>query len=519
MGWTSSRSPTRTRSTAASRSRISRTVRLRQAHRQVRALTASNPILCFGITPEQHEWLTGHRHGVEELAGYLDDRQIAAALAHPFRTLTTPLTAEQRHTLGTLFRLWETRNGAQPPEINAPAAAIVESIGGGAIAGSGDRTGENVGKTWTKTPYAATTDELLGHLRAGRVTPHGIERTPVAPSARHTHTYELRRRTSSDPPTLATVVTGGVSDPALARTLDELRARAVPGHAIEFTDTLTRARGDLIHLCGSGEAADRAAQIADSAAIPLVSSFGSALHHSSRLVLSPSQAADQQLIALGIDPSRIRRWELGVNPEPFSPAHYHPAAMPAAGDGAGARINLLYSGPLDEDHEVGLLTDAFQLAHERDPRLHLVLAGSGPDEAELRRRLGVTATFRGPLDGDTLAQAYASADLLVCPSADGYGQPILYAQASGLPVLAVGDGAAAELIQSGRNGCLVPASTLALAEAMRSLARRATLRERLATGGLLATRERTWERSLRQLAAAWSDALAPDPASEVAHAA
>src|SRR6202042_3029189 len=111
----------------------------------------------------------------------------------------------------------------------------------------------------------------------------------------------------------------------------------------------------------------------------------------------------------------------GVNPERFSPAHYHPGAMPGAGDGAVARINLLYCGPLDEDHEVALLTDAFQPAHERDPRLHLVLAGSGPDEAELRRRLGATATFRGPLDGDTLAQAYASADLLVCLNADGYG--------------------------------------------------------------------------------------------------
>ena len=23
-------------------------------------------ILCFGITPEHHEWLTGHRHSIEE---------------------------------------------------------------------------------------------------------------------------------------------------------------------------------------------------------------------------------------------------------------------------------------------------------------------------------------------------------------------------------------------------------------------------------------------------------------------
>ncbi len=476
-------------------------------------------ILCFGITPGDHEWLTSHRQSVREVAGYLADRDIAAALAHPFRTVKAPLTPEQRHVLGTLFRLWETRNGSQPHEINAPAAAIARSIGGGAIGGSGDRTGEKVGTTWTKTPYAATTDELLAHLRAGRVTPHGIERTPVAPSAHRSHAYQLGRGVPPDPPTLATVVTGGVSDPALARTLDELRARGVPGHAIEFTDTLTRPRGDLIHLCGSGEAAERAARVARSAAIPLVCNFGSGVYHHSRLVLSPSQAADQQLSGLGVDPSRIRRWELGVNPERFSPAHYHPAAMPAAGDGAVARINLLYSGPLDGEHEIEVLTDAFGLAQERDPRLHLVLAGAGPDEAVLRRRLGGTATFLGPLHGDALARAYASADLLVCPNADGYVQPILDAQASGLAVLAVADGAAAELIQSGRDGCLVPAGTVALAEAMRWLARRATLRERLATGGLLATRERTWERSLRQLAAAWSDALAPDQASEVAHAA
>jgi glycosyltransferase involved in cell wall biosynthesis len=458
-------------------------------------------LLCFGVTPEDHEWLQHHRDSVHEVAGYLADRGIAAALAHPFRTITVPLTPGQRQTLGTLFGLWETRNGSQPHEINAPAAAIVESIGRGAIAGSGDRTGETVGTTWTTTPYAATTEELLGHLRAYRARPHGIERTAPAPSPHAGHAYAFARRALTDPPMLAMVVTGDIADLALARTLDELRARGVPGHAIEFTETLTRPRGEVIHLCGSGEAIERAVRIAESAGVPLVSSFGSGVDQHSRLVLSPSKAADEQLITLGIDPIRIRRWELAANPERFSSARYH-----GAGDGTAARINLLYSGPLDPEHESELLSDAFQLAHDRDPRLHLVLAGAGPDEELLRRRLGGTATFLGRLEGDALAQAYASANLLVCPNADGYGQLILDAQASGLPVLAVGDGVAAELIQSGRNGCLVPATTLALAEAMGSLARRATLRERLTTGGLLATRERTWERSLRQLAAAWSDA-------------
>jgi glycosyltransferase involved in cell wall biosynthesis len=56
----------------------------------------------------------------------------------------------------------------------------------------------------------------------------------------------------------------------------------------------------------------------------------------------------------------------------------------------------------------------------------------------LRKRLGSEATFLGWVEGDALASTYASADLFVFPSTtDTFGQVILEAQASGLPVLAV----------------------------------------------------------------------------------
>src|SRR5271168_488662 len=41
-------------------------------------------VLCYGITPEDHEWLQAHNDSVEECAEYLNDREITAALAHPF---------------------------------------------------------------------------------------------------------------------------------------------------------------------------------------------------------------------------------------------------------------------------------------------------------------------------------------------------------------------------------------------------------------------------------------------------
>jgi glycosyltransferase involved in cell wall biosynthesis len=57
-------------------------------------------------------------------------------------------------------------------------------------------------------------------------------------------------------------------------------------------------------------------------------------------------------------------------------------------------------------------------------------------------------------------------------------------------VLAVDGGEAAALIENGRSGFLVPDDPVALTDAIRWLSRRATLRERLATGGRLARGER-----------------------------
>jgi phosphatidylinositol alpha 1,6-mannosyltransferase len=84
---------------------------------------------------------------------------------------------------------------------------------------------------------------------------------------------------------------------------------------------------------------------------------------------------------------------------------------------------------------------------------------------------------------------------------------VLEAQASGLPVLAVDGSGASELIESGRSGCLVPSDPYALAGAIRGLARRGALQDRLATGGLLAVAQRSWERSLQQLASGYARAL------------
>ena len=353
----------------------------------------------------------------------------------------------------------------------------------------------------------------------------------------------------------------------VTHTLDEIRERGVPGFEVEVVGTdphvdrrlsavaeidipfypglqvgvpgipavveaLAEGRYGLVHVCAPGPAGVAGALTAPLVGLPLAGSFHTELAAYAQLrsgdprvvmgmqlalgafygrcgvVLSPSEAADATLAELGIAAERIGRWDRGVDLARFSPARREPDRFPAD------RVTVLYAGRLTREKGVDLLADAFLSARARDPRLHLVLAGGGPEEERLRARLGRGATFLGWLDGSELAAAYASADLfLFCSQTDTFGQVVLEAQASGLPVVAVAAGGPAELVSDGRSGLLCAPRAEALAGAVAGLAGSRAMRERLARGGLAAVQDRTWDAALGRLAAGWQRALAGDAAA------
>ena len=124
-------------------------------------------VLCYGITPGDHEWLQAHSGDVEACAAYLHESGIACALAHPFYNVAAPLTRRHRRRLAELFPIWEVRNGSRAAELNMPAAVYVETHGGTGIGGSDDHAGVDIGRTFTEAPAAATPEEFLRHLRHG----------------------------------------------------------------------------------------------------------------------------------------------------------------------------------------------------------------------------------------------------------------------------------------------------------------------------------------------------------------
>ncbi len=93
-----------------------------------------------------------------------------------------------------------------------------------------------------------------------------------------------------------------------------------------------------------------------------------------------------------------------------------------------------------------------------DPRLKTVVVGDGPLRRLLAREFP-DALFVGELYGERLASTYASGDLLLLPSrTETFGNVVLEAMASGLPVVAFDRAAAGDVVIDGSSGTLARAT-------------------------------------------------------------
>jgi glycosyltransferase involved in cell wall biosynthesis len=147
-------------------------------------------VLVWGIDETQHAEIQEWRFNVRELCAYLRERGIACALAHPFSLATGALPADHLEELLLLFDVWEVRNGLScraecelAEDLVARSADLRASLTGdsdpagvrkiGAAAGSDDRTGLDVGRTYTAITPDGASDSLLAALMQGRGSPRG----------------------------------------------------------------------------------------------------------------------------------------------------------------------------------------------------------------------------------------------------------------------------------------------------------------------------------------------------------
>ncbi len=158
-----------------------------------------------------------------------------------------------------------------------------------------------------------------------------------------------------------------------------------------------------------------------------------------RRIVVPSQAtADAVERLLGIPSPRITVTHLGVDTDRFD------ASKLTAEPLIQGRY-LLHVGGFDATKNLSLLLDVMErLAARPDcADVRLAVVGDGGDKAlafvreATRRGLDEQLVLPGRLEDQALAGAYAGAQLFLFPSrAEGFGLPVLEAQAAGCPVLA-----------------------------------------------------------------------------------
>ncbi len=211
-----------------------------------------------------------------------------------------------------------------------------------------------------------------------------------------------------------------------------------------------------------------------------------------RIVVSSRDIHDR-LAAAGLD--RLAWVPLGVNLDLFSPRLRRA--------GAGGATVILHVGRLSPEKNQADLIDAFRLLdRRREWRLRIV--GDGPSRADLERRAAgdERIQFLGLVPYDrALAELYASADLLAQPSPhETFGLTVLEAIASGLPVVAVGQGGPCDLVGPDVGALARPGDPADLAAQIESVAAR---RPRPHLGA-----QHAWPRTFERLLEVYEDARA-----------
>jgi glycosyltransferase involved in cell wall biosynthesis len=192
---------------------------------------------------------------------------------------------------------------------------------------------------------------------------------------------------------------------------------------------------------------------------------------------------------------------------------FHPAS---AGARQLAPPHLLVARNLEPIYGNATALQAFARIVVHQPQAHLTLAGTGPQEAELRRlaaELGVAdrVRFAGRLNRDAMAEALRNTTVALNPSTvDNMPNSVLEALASGVPVVSTNVGGVPFIVEHGIHALLVPASDPdAMAAAVLRLLADTALAQRLVGAGLQAVRAYTWEQVGPCWAAVYGDALQP----------
>jgi glycosyltransferase involved in cell wall biosynthesis len=153
---------------------------------------------------------------------------------------------------------------------------------------------------------------------------------------------------------------------------------------------------------------------------------------------------------------------IAVLPNGVDCAPYRGERFPEARGGRSGPLQFAYIGRLAREKGIYEMLQAVRLAKAHGTAVRLVIAGSGPELAALRRyagelRLGSEVNFAGPVFGEDKAKLLAACDAFILASySEGLPYALLEAMAAGMPVITTPVGAVPDVVKEREHGLFVP---------------------------------------------------------------
>lgn len=193
------------------------------------------------------------------------------------------------------------------------------------------------------------------------------------------------------------------------------------------------------------------------------------------LIIASSEYSKSEIVSVGINPDSVHVLSPGLDREKFS-------ILASSGkldsEDSKASKKILCVGNYVSRKGIIYLIEAFSQIQRRDFSLHLVGNRKNNssyynqlNNAVKKLKLTECVVFHDGSDQENIKQLYASADIFVLPSfKETFGIVFLEAMHYGLPIITTNVSAMPELIESGKNGFLVPpGDSQALANAISTL--------------------------------------------------
>lgn len=184
---------------------------------------------------------------------------------------------------------------------------------------------------------------------------------------------------------------------------------------------------------------------------------------------------------------------------------FHPASA------RPEQVHLLVARNLEPIYDIGTALRAFVQVLARHPQATMTVAGTGPQEAELKalaNSLGIAGQvcFCGRLERNAMAEMLRASSVAINPSlADNMPNSVLEALASGVPVVSTDVGGVPFLVQDGSTALLVPVGNPeAMAQAVMRVLETPLLAQQFAEAGLRLADHFTWSEVGPRLAAVYA---------------